>query len=141
MAFKSPTLILLHIRVHLSHWLNSITSCGGTVQKLSPFTPVYCYHSVVACFFSVYQVMKISIKSHHFEAMKCGEMCSRMYFPLQLKYAGLNFFSFFFFLLSCCTVRKILSLLERFPACTMFPGIPYRAMPMFITCRRNRINR
>lgn len=97
MAFKSPTLILLHIRDHLSHWLNSITSCGGTVQKLSPFTPVYCYHSVVACFFSVYQVMKISIKSHHFEGMKCGEMCSRMYFPLQLKYAGLNFFSFFFF--------------------------------------------
>jgi len=83
--------------------------------------------------------MKTSIKSHSLHGgMECGEMCGRVDFPLKLKCAGLDFFFLFF---SAVLEKKILFLLERFAACTMFPGNPYRPMPMFITCRRNGISR
>lgn len=38
-------------------------------------------------------------------------------------------------------LEKFLSLLERFPACTMFPGNPHRPVPVFITFRKNEISR
>lgn len=84
----------------VSPWLNSVTSCGATAQQLFRW---FSCRSVIACFFSVYQVMKTSIKSHCLHgAVECGEMCGRMNFPLKLKCAVLNIY--FFFLL--CWKKK-----------------------------------
>lgn len=118
---------------HVLHMLQGNSAPSGGLAIIQWLT---------AFFFSVYRVTKTSIKSHHLGGgRECGEICGRVDFPLKLKCAGLDIFLLLFFFFCCTGEKKVLFLLERFPAYTMFPGNLYRPMPIFITCRRNRITR
>lgn len=101
--------------IHLLQWYHRATMPCWLVWPLFDVWLLFFF----SCLPSQANLNKITLGVRGGE---CGKMCGRMDFPLKLKCAVLDFLFFIFFLLFW---KKILFLLERFPACTMFPGNPY----------------
>lgn len=140
-AFKYQTLILLHVRGQRPY--GSTQSCPAyAARQLCPFR-WFSYHSVVDRFFFFclqgHQDLN-KITSFGGREGVWGDMWQGG-FSSKAKMCWAWYFSSPFFFFCCTGEKKVLFLLERFPAYTMFPGNLYRPMPIFITCRRNRITR